>query len=370
MQTKPIEIFVSGLTYKQIHMLYGLDESYVFRDRASLNCSALHPHYDFILATVPQNQEHCKPVLDYIIRGKDKQYDILKNGLKDDSIVKVLPTISLSNVEASLNRVSTMWTDVKTGEDFGDGYMVVQCVGGANGWAHVCCPRELVEDVIAIGLSRSRSYLKEKFGDIISVSEARPDITSSRFFDSRVIVRPHLTSIHNEYRIIFSKDAEGKLDKALMRTRRRTKVDGEYFQANLLAADSSSIQVEDGPRLILGEVTEISETSDHYSRKEETRDLKLPVASKDQSAFYRDMIHEMKSYPIDNPNIHKAVTELMDVIPYWFGAIDLAVTHSGKIYVLEFSPEFGTKYVDTAPLQTMAKDAFKNYVAYMSKQKD
>jgi hypothetical protein len=247
---------------------------------------------------------------------------------------------------------------------------LVTASGGANRWAHVCCPRELVEDVIAIGLSRSRSYLKEKFGDIISVSEPRPDISSSRFFDSRVIVRPHLTSIHNEYRIIFSKDAEGKLDKALMRIRRRTKVDGEYFQANLLAADSSSVQVEDGPRLKLGEVTEISETSDHYSRKEETRDLKLPVASKDQGAFYRDMIHEMKSYPIDNPNIHKAVTELMGVIPHWFGAIDLAVTHSRKIYVLEFSPEFGTKYVDTAPLQTMAKDAFKNYVAYMSKQKD
>lgn len=76
----------------------------------------------------------------------------------------------------------------------------------------------------------------------------------------------------------------------------------------------------------------------------------------------------MKSHPIDNSNIHKAVTELMDVIPYWFGAIDLAVTHSGAIYVLEFSPEFGTKYVDTAPLQTMAKEAFKNYISYLSKK--
>lgn len=365
MQNKPLEIFVSGTTFKQIHMLYDLEDEFVFRDGCSLNSTCDNPHYDFVLATVKQSQEHCRPILDYIIRSKGDQYGILKSAIKADSFVKVLPTISLSSNHASLDRVANMWKDVKFSEDFSSGLMVIQCEGGANGWAHVCCPRELVPDIIEDGLSHSKSYLQEKYGDIIAVSEPRPDISSSRFFDQRVIVRPHLTSIHSEYRILFSKDEEGKLDRVVQRLRKRTKVGGKYFQANMLAVEKDST-----PKLLVQVTDPYVEIQESPIRKEEPRKLNIEPGVLDKGNYYRSIIQEMMSYPVDNPDILKAVTELVEVIPHWFGAIDLAVTNSGDIYVLEFSPEFGTKYMDSSYIQLMAQTAFKNYISYLSSTKE
>jgi hypothetical protein len=76
----------------------------------------------------------------------------------------------------------------------------------------------------------------------------------------------------------------------------------------------------------------------------------------------------MKYQPIDIGHIYSAVVELMDVIPHWFGAIDLAITKTGHVVVFEFSPEFGTIYTDTSAIQKMARRAFKNYISYLSKK--
>ena len=370
MSNKPLEIFISGSMYKQVNVLLSDSQDFAFRNNVSLNCDSANPHYDFVLATNEQTQKHCRPVLDYIVRSKVEQHTRLKQKIKPldnttpyyDSLnpediykntgLYLLPTFCISGYtdkEALVERVSTLWEDLPPSVHYNDNRVVIQCEGSANGWSQVCAPRELTEDVIIQGFAGNKEHLLSIFGDSISVSTPRPD--SSSFFTSGVIVRPHLTSILAEYRIIFSKDENGKLETAVMRKRKRTDIGGKYFQANMYSD------------IIVNKEIQVCEPDEII----EVQPDGIPVKQK-PGEFNMSMVEEMKYQPIDIGHIHNAVVELMDVIPHWFGAIDLAITKTGHVVVLEFSPEFGTKYTDTSAIQKMARKAFKNYISYLSKK--
>lgn len=381
MSNKPLEIFISGSMYKQVNMLLSDSQDFAFRNNVSLNCDSSNPRYDFVLATKEQTQEHCRPVLDYIIRSKVEQYIRLKQKIKPldintpyyDSLnpediykntgLYLLPTFCISSYhlnQALVERVSTLWEDLPPSVHYNDNRVVIQCEGSANGWSQVCAPRELAEDVIIQGFSGDKDYLLSVFGDSISVSTPRPDLNKGTFFTSGVIVRPHLTSILAEYRIIFSKDENGKLETAIMRKRKRTDIGGKYFQANMYSdnAVKKEIQVSRPDEII-----EVHPDGTPVKQKHPLQDNKQKPGE-----FNMSMIEEMKYQPIDIGHIYNAVVELMDVIPHWFGAIDLAITKTGHVVVFEFSPEFGTKYTDTSAIQKMARRAFKNYITYLSKK--
>ena len=361
--------------YKQVNMLLNDNQDFAFRNSVSLNCDLNNPHYDFVLATQEQTQEHCRPVLDYIIRSKIDQYKRLKQKIKPldndtpyyDSLdpehiykntgLYLLPTFCIDSYQlnqALVERVSTLWENLPSSIHYIDNRVVIQCMESANGWSQVCAPRELAEDVIIQGFAGDKDYLLSVFGDSISVSTPRPDLSKgTTFFRLGVIVRPHLTSILAEYRIIFSKDENGKLDTAVMRKRKRTDIGGKYFQANM----HSDIAIKKETQVNTpDEIIEVQPKGELVREKQKLGE------------FNMSMIEEMKYQPIDIGHIHTAVVELMDVIPHWFGAIDLAITKTGHVVVLEFSPEFGTKYTDTSAIQKMARRAFKNYISFLSKK--
>lgn len=339
---RPIEIYVSGSYYPQIKYLVDEPEKFIFRNERAYNSdNENNLLFDYYMPMCGGDRhkvfgKHPLPyykVLDYSILDKVEQFEILSkhfplldNNYQSKPVpgnVYLLPTASVSNNlfgNYSWNYCKA-WDGIDNTPFYNSKNIVIQSANSANGWNHILTKRSLIGDVLLIATTDAFRKLKETFGNHITITEPRKDTSEGSYFSDNVIVRPYLEDIDKEYRIIYSKNAEGKLHTALSRIRVRKLVGGNYRQANITRMDDPEFTSDLIVFMNYSELTDTDNLGNHST-------------------------------------LYSAVKEIVQHLPCPFGAIDLAVTSSGQYVVLEFSPEFGMSFTDELEISKMAKQAF------------